>query len=513
MNTYGDPTREDIFVEGTEISNGNLLLVGRAADATGQTDGWIIKTDDQGNVIWSYLHGNPARDEIFNSAVEAPDGSIYVAGTQTQNSNREFITVVRLSASGQLIWEKMFGGVSTSDFDDQSRKILFHEGALFLFGSSKNNGILAGENGYILSLDTLGNTRFSHAHGSQGRDQIRDAIIAQNGNFIGTGFVDLAERGTTDFLIFEADTTGHILWSKSYGTTNQSEYGQRIVELSDGSLVAVGYQDAAGGGEAMLIRTTRQGQLIWSKTFGGGGDDQGQGVVEFSNGNILFMGQSSSFSTNGDQDILMIEVDINGQLQNTFVYGGGDEDLIRHTEMLADGAFLATGWSRSAPFAKLGDRNAVALKLGLRNESKNLCFRRSLNNQVSNRTLALDTDSVMLSLPSFLSQQDIFNHKVHQFFDSTLCSWTTSIESYTENELELYPNPTSKILHINFPSSMVRPFRYNIFDMQGRQIPADIFSESTTKFELKVDELPSGFYFFKLIDKEGKYWQRKWIKD
>lgn len=77
----------------------------------------------------------------------------------------------------------------------------------------------------------------------------------------------------------------------------------------------------------------------------------------------------------------------------------------------------------------------------------------------------------------------------------------------TENSFELYPNPTTNILHLNSVNDKdltELKLQYQVFDVLGRQILADELNNST----ISVDDLNGGLYFIEL-NKEGKLFGRQ----
>ena len=59
------------------------------------------------------------------------------------------------------------------------------------------------------------------------------------------------------------------------------EVGNAVVQLEDDGFVIVGYTDSfgSGGTDVYLIRTDRFGNTVWTRTFGGSGEDFGWDVL------------------------------------------------------------------------------------------------------------------------------------------------------------------------------------------------------------------------------------------
>jgi hypothetical protein len=86
---------------------------------------------------------------------------------------------------------------------------------------------------------------------------------------------------------------------------------------------------------------------------------------------------------------------------------------------------------------------------------------------------------------------------------------TLAVDSFTNNEFSIYPNPTKDVLNIKFNASETQISSVEIFDMLGRQImKSDIASEN-----ISVQSLNKGTYIILLKDAEGKSYAQKFIKE
>jgi len=86
-------------------ADGGYLLAGHTASfGAGDHDGWLVKTDSQGNVIWSVAYGSTGRDK-FSSAAQTADGGYVVAGAFNVLVKSSAATVVvKLDALGNVKW-------------------------------------------------------------------------------------------------------------------------------------------------------------------------------------------------------------------------------------------------------------------------------------------------------------------------------------------------------------------------------------------------------------------------
>lgn len=82
----------------------------------GFIDGWVIKLDKNGEIVWQRALGGSASDWLF-SGILASDGSYLAAGITSSNDGDVFnnygqkdLWVVKLDSSGEVSWQKCLGG-------------------------------------------------------------------------------------------------------------------------------------------------------------------------------------------------------------------------------------------------------------------------------------------------------------------------------------------------------------------------------------------------------------------
>lgn len=117
------------------------------------------------------------------------------------------------------------------------------------------------------------------------------------------------------------------LWTKTFGGTN-IDVGYSVKETSDKSLIMAGYTRSFGpqsGRRVWLVRTSRNGEMLWMNTFGGNSDDEGYSVVQSNDGGFSVAGYTSSFGAGG-KDVYLVKTDSLGNELWTETFGGAQDD-------------------------------------------------------------------------------------------------------------------------------------------------------------------------------------------
>lgn len=121
--------------------------------------------------------------------------------------------------------------------------------------------------------------------------------------------------------------------------------------LSDGNIISIGMTTSFGAGsdDMLFSKIDLNGNVIWTKTFGGAGIDRAEDAIENQNGEIIFTGYSNSFG--GNFDFVLGALDLNGNLLWSNTYGGASSDEVERwgkpMDIASDNGIVMVGGTQS----------------------------------------------------------------------------------------------------------------------------------------------------------------------
>jgi len=221
-------------------------------------DYWAIKLTADGALQWSQYFGGTFTDTAYD-VVEIEAGGFIIVGSSDStdvdiSSNKGFYDfwVVRISDSGQLVWEKNYGG---DEIDEAYGIVSSGDGDYLIVGNTRSStGDISLTNGaadvWVVKIDADGEIIWEKTYGGTGFDAGRAIVRVKNGGFIlagnsRSGDGDLSEnRGQNDAWILKIDAMGNLEWQKTVGGT-QIDLAHGVTELADGTVIAVGESASA----------------------------------------------------------------------------------------------------------------------------------------------------------------------------------------------------------------------------------------------------------------------------
>jgi uncharacterized repeat protein (TIGR01451 family) len=180
--------------------------------------------------------------------------------------------------------------------------------------------------------------------GGANEDIGQSVIQASDHGYVATGFSEsFGPDGDLDVYAIRTDVDGKEIWSNYYDE-GWTEHGYSIIETPDGGFLIAGdiFTTPLAPSNVYLLKINAHGKKVWSKQYGGGGNDLGFRIIPAENsGGYLIVGRTASFGNGGD-DVLLVKVDDNGNQVWSQAYGTPGDDFGRGVIELSDG-YLITG--------------------------------------------------------------------------------------------------------------------------------------------------------------------------
>jgi hypothetical protein len=309
-------------------------------------------------VEWEKTFGGRG-DDVGYSVQQTRDGGYIIVGwTESYGSGGYDVYLIKVDANGNMQWSKTFGGRE----DDWGYSVQqTSDGGYIIVGETKSYG--AGRRDvYLIKVDANGNMQWSKTFGGREDDWGSSVQQTRDGGYIIVGVTKSYGAGGGDVYLIKVDANGNMQWSKTFGG-GAGDVGYSVQQTRDGGYIIVGYTTSYGAGEfdVYLIKVDANGNMQWSKTFGGGSWDWGFSVQQTRDGGYIIVGETKSYGAGGG-DVYLIKVDANGNMQWSKTFGGREDDWGLSVQQTRDGGYIIVGYTTSYG---AGGADVYLIKLGL----------------------------------------------------------------------------------------------------------------------------------------------------
>ncbi len=546
------------------LPNGNILITGNSKSGIsgektqlnwvfGATDIWLVTIDSNtGQKLADYRIGGVDLGFDYTADFEIlPSGNYFLtigssASGVTGNYSVPFIPIVTngvshvryllLDSAFNKIWDRVIQGSPGSQFPTRmiwrdNRYYLLFWGS-FLNSTELSDTLCDGENyGEQIGLgvyDSSGTIAWDHLYSGSNPSPFYniayDIIPRENNQYLISGItldtvpgceMTDSSAGRSDVLVFRIDSTGNVLWQRSYGGTGTDESRAHLLATNDGNYVFAAVSNSPQGGEISqpnqalsvpntdslslwIVKINPNGGIIWDKRYGGCystaryctaintqdggfliGTTIGRTIV---NSFINLSWQDSvpgcdvSEYGRGLADYWVIKLDSAGNKEWDKRWGGSERDGLCDLMQLSDGSYLAAGMSYSSTS---GDKTEM------------------------NR----DTSHVLISGINTPATMDYWvvrfrADKVVGIDELAAGSW----------QLSITPNPAKDNVEIaiNNTSTPQHPNTLTLYDITGRALLQQPFN---AKANLDVSKLSKGVYIVEVRNKDGHSVKGKLVKE
>ena len=435
----------DKIMDIIELGDNKLVVCGYTGSfGAGSTDGFVMKTDSLGNMIWAKAYGNILGDFFYRISSDGSNG-FFVAAYAQDSVNTEGASILRLDIDGNILWKKWINTTVNVGLDMTP----ISTGGVLLCVSP-------GSTGPDVSCWKFSNTGalvWSAKYTSNPTASSGLAGISVLENSVGEILINFSVLNPTtivkslDNCVLKLNSTGGILWYKSYGGI-YTDWAKTISNTNDGGIVMCGFTNSAGNGDydACLIKLDYGGNIQWSKAYGTVWAEEPTNAIQTSDKGFIFTGLTFSYGSSLDSSKI---------------------HLVK-TDSLGNSSCNSIAWTPSVVTQNANSSGALSVK-NFHYIENNITW--GVNNRV--------------------------------FYNKNICSFSgiNSISSVSF-DLKIYPNPNNGSFQIQIDKE-IENSEFILFNSIGQKVHEQRLSQ--VENNINTINLPSGLYHYVVL--QNKQWK------
>ncbi|MDD3035401.1 MAG: prepilin-type N-terminal cleavage/methylation domain-containing protein [Candidatus Saccharimonadaceae bacterium] len=330
----------------TQTTDGGYAIAGQTFSYTaGDRDVMIVKYMSDGTLSWSRTWGGTSQDDVIGIIQTSDLGYVIAGETFSFGTVKAFIA--KYTSDGTLSWSRTWGGVS---YDRAYSLTQTTDGGFIIAGETGSFGAGSGD-AFIAKYTSDGTLSWSRTWGGTGWEFAYSITEIADNSYIILGTNNLYPADNTDTFIAKFTSDGTLVWSRTWGGTGD-DWAYAVTNATDGGFIIAGETGSfgAGSGDAFIAKYTSDGTLSWSRTWGGTDEEWPAGIIQTADGGYVIVGDTYSFGagvSNGMDNAFIAKYTSDGTLSWSRTWGGTEGDWMNAITNATDGGFITAGetWS------------------------------------------------------------------------------------------------------------------------------------------------------------------------
>ncbi len=551
QKTYGGSGHE-IPSKMLSTKDGGFILVGYSNSSDGDVsenkgwdDCWVLKIDENGNIEWEKSFGGTSRD-LGNNIMQTNDDGFLIAATTKSTDGDVNEThggtdfwLLKIDALGNIEWENTYGGSEDETFSDIEQ---LNDSSFLMLGSSRSsNGDVGnnygGKDFWLAKIDLSGNLFWERNYGGSDSENGTAIALNKNGGFILGGTskssdYDVSKNlGFDDYWIVSCDSTGSIIWQRSYGGSKNDVLKE--LKYMDGGCLLTGYSfsydnnviDNHGSSDMWIVKTYSNGQINWTRSLGGSETDGANAMTYSKDFGYLITGYTASDDgdveeSSGNVDMWVVKLCEDFDIQQYFFICTGDSLLWEgnyYTESGSDQKSFTSQCGKDSlrsmhllvmdypdNFSIIGDTVILAFNTAIYTvpENEGLTYSFEVVNGGITDTISANQIRVLWGTYGVGTLKSIAHNLAGCATDTAYLSVRIAGLSVEENivpAINIYPNPLhNEPLHID--GSDIE--KVDIFNVTGKLLYAEQYPPNTSQLSINLAYNLAGSYYLKIQTKQ-----------
>lgn len=318
---------DEDFTDVRMTSDGGYIVCGTTrsyGNAAGEA--WLVKLDGSGNVQWSKKYGDGSVEGgLGRHAIQLSDGGYALTAIYKWSGGSGGIAqshIIRTDAQGNVMWSKQYGVGSASD----NATGILEEGN-FLVVVGYYNGGVSFMDGYVMKIDkTNGAIQWIRSYDAESRSTWFGSITkTTTGYQVHGSITDNFGSTNEQTAIWNLNTDGTVQNVRKTVVPGIQTISYGLQAFADGGF-AVANSENNNGSDVVLTKVNAAGSIVWSKKYQRAGRQQIYPLNLSNEGGYVLAGMNNNAGTTVDStNIFVMKVDSLG--------GGGTCSGINTTDL------------------------------------------------------------------------------------------------------------------------------------------------------------------------------------
>lgn len=500
--------------------NGTMAAIGYNSYVDGEflkQNFFVLNYNADGEIAWEK---NYSPEEGYNANRVSmnidEEGNIYTLLTPNPFDLETFITIQKISPSGEVLWETQKELIYPESYIEP---LMDTNGNVYIAGSAHESQDVYQPLFNVIKFNEQGEEQWNRYITANENDNlyfINGGKVDTSGNVIFTGHSGIGSffSQSTNVSLFQLSPSGDLNWSRSFSVAGWNSGATDIYVDAGNQIYISGWKENQTNinlGEMIALKYNSEGELIWDKSYSEPGRRIRSYDIKPTSDGIVITGFSNHISTFTNR-VIGVKYNSNGDLiWNT---SSTDFKYYRdfHIDDLDNVYILNQEYSTAHPhriyYSLSAFTSAKVMKISA--DGNNVEEETFIGDELS----PLDpVNLIPFENGKLLIGTELTNELDHfsgiKFFETTheVLGSNDQSDELSGNWLgQNYPNPSVNITAIPFKITQPGNVKIILLDMQGRAIKIltdQYYTAGKHTIQTNLSGIPKGIYFYQLKSSSG----------
>jgi hypothetical protein len=269
-------------------------------------------------------------------------GELIVVGRTDSYSEDMNVNIIKLDEQGNLIWDRTYGGNET---EEATEIIETKDGGFLAVGSSDSYAENTNESDiWLLKINANGEREWEKTfQTTEIIDEAHGVVETAEGDFVLVGNTTALADGNTDAILMKISNKGELIWQRIIGG-EKSQHANHIIKNAEGYAIIGSVEIAKKRWEMWIFTIDSQGNMLWQQNYGGSDNEMGNTLVQNLDGSYVLAGFTYSFAE-GSLDAWVVKIDEKGTKLWSKAFGGLSTDEAFDVLLTKENHILIAGYS------------------------------------------------------------------------------------------------------------------------------------------------------------------------
>jgi len=239
--------------------NGYIVAGYIGTGVGGFGDVYLLKTDENGDTLWTKRIGGDEIDVAEDIQQTKDNGYIIAGHTHSFGSGNTDVWLIKTNENGDTLWTRTYGGQDNDGGNSIDQTI---DNGYVITGSTRSFGDGSADI-YLIKTNHQGDTLWTKVISGRGSDAGKSIQQTYDNGFIITGHTQQTGDFNFDMWLIKIDNSGILLWDRLFSGDNSSisTRGYCVSQTEDNGYIVCGENVSGLDADLYMVKTDENGSL------------------------------------------------------------------------------------------------------------------------------------------------------------------------------------------------------------------------------------------------------------